>query len=48
MSVGILKVRSIIYSKDLVLYCTGLSPFSLMKIHDVYDIPSRQPFTFSI
>ena len=27
----ILKVRSIIYSKDLVLYCIGLGPFSLIN-----------------
>ena len=26
------KVRQLIYSKDLVLYCTGLSPFSLTLI----------------
>ena len=26
------KVRQIIYSKDLVLYCTGLSPFSFTLI----------------
>ena len=26
-----LKVRSIIYSKDLVLYCIGLGPFSLIN-----------------
>ncbi len=26
------KVRQIIYPKDLVLYCTGLSPFSFTLI----------------
>ena len=26
------KVRQLIYPKDLVLYCTGLSPFSFILI----------------
>ena len=43
-----LKVRIIIYSWDLVLYCIGLSPFSLIKTHNVFAFPSGQSSTFSI